>query len=107
MHQSWIHNNNASVFFFIFSLLSRMHSFVFEVTSIFLIDQYQDATSRAASLHELKKTQLQMCFLLMTHYLNALHECCVAERQHWVCMEPPQLGTEHEKNACIISVNPA
>ena len=38
----------------------------FEVKSVLPIDQYQNATSRAISPHELKKVQLQEHFMLMT-----------------------------------------
>ena len=38
----------------------------FEVKSILLIDRYQNATSKAISLHELKKVQLQERYTLVT-----------------------------------------
>ena len=40
---------------------------VFQVMSVYPIDRYQNAIPRAMPLHELKKVQLQKCFMLMTH----------------------------------------
>ena len=54
--------SNASVFL----SLCRMRISVFEVKSVLPIDRYQNATSRAISLHEMKKVQLQERYTLVT-----------------------------------------
>ena len=48
-----------------FLSLCRMRPF-FEVKSVLPIDWYQNATSKAISLHELKKVQLQEWYTLLT-----------------------------------------
>ena len=53
--------SNASVFL----SLCRMCISFFEVKSVLPIDQYQNATPRAISLHELKKVKLQERFTLV------------------------------------------
>ena len=60
---------------------------VFEVISVYLIDQYHIAISKVMLLHELKNVQLQERCTLMTqdsigHFTkkNTLHECFIAMR---------------------------
>ena len=44
-----------------------------------LIDRYQNATSKAISLHELKKVQLQERYTLMTQYsIGHLKTLCMS-----------------------------
>ena len=54
--------SNASVFY---RLVACAFPF-FEVKSVLPIDRYQNATSKAISLHELKKVQLQERYTLLT-----------------------------------------
>ena len=73
-----IHTETQSFFFF--------HPFVtctfmfFEVMHVYLMDQYQNATSKAMLLCELKKVQLQECFTLRTQdsisYIMKM--CCMS-----------------------------
>ena len=68
---SWIHNRTQAFFnrfiacafplFFFFFFF-----FFFEVKRVLPIDRYQNATSKAISLHELKKVQLQERYTLVT-----------------------------------------
>ena len=58
---SWIHTWMQSIL----SSLSCMSISIFEVMSIYPIDQYQNPIARAMLLHELKKVQLQEHFMLM------------------------------------------
>ena len=62
----WIKLNsysNASIFFYRFVACAFPF---FEVKSVLPIDRYQNATSKAVSLHELKKVKLQERYTLLT-----------------------------------------
>ena len=56
--------SNASIFFF-YCFVACAFPF-FEVKSVLPIDWYQNATSKAISLHKLKKVQLQERYTLVT-----------------------------------------
>ena len=58
-----IHASKTSLF----SPLSRMRTFVFKVLSIYLIDQYQNATPRLIPLYKMNKNQLQERVTILTH----------------------------------------
>ena len=59
---SWIHTRTQA-FFYRFVGCAFLFS---EVKSVLPIDRYQNATSKAISLHELKKVQLQERYTLVT-----------------------------------------
>ena len=89
-----------------FSSPSRMRVSVFEVMSVYSIDQYQNAVPKAMLLYELKKILLQERFTLMTYdsiglLKQTLHEFFVADRCCWVWIKTLQLTTQCWKNASI------
>ena len=55
-----------------------MRIYVFEVTSVYPIGQYQNAFPRVMPLHVLKKVQLQERFTLMTHGSIYLKTLCIS-----------------------------
>ena len=59
---SWIHTQTQAFFY---RFVACTFPF-FEVKSVLPIDRYQNATSKAISLHELKKVQLQKRYTLVT-----------------------------------------
>ena len=61
---------------------------VFEVNSVLPIDRYQNATSKAISLHELKKVQLQERYTLVTQIsIGHLKTLCMSVLSLVVALE--------------------
>ena len=70
--------------FFFFSLLSCMLIYVFEVMSIYPIDWYQSAITRAIPLHELKKVQLNFKSVpCLWHKILFVWKCCAWAFYRW------------------------
>ena len=72
-----------------FIALSHAHfRFFFEVKSVLPIDQYQNATSKAISQHELKKVQLQERYTLVTQVsIGHLKTLCISVLSLVVALE--------------------
>ena len=60
--KAWIHSRTQALFI----ALSHAHFRFLRSRASYPIDRYQNATSRAISLHELKKVQLQERYTLVT-----------------------------------------
>ena len=91
-----------------FIVLSHAHFRFFEVKSVLPIDQYQNATSNAISLHELKKVHLQERYtpVLTQDSIGHLKTLCmsvlsltVAFESEWKCYSSSQ--SDKKKKASI------
>ena len=88
-YESWIHTRTLAFFY---RFVTCTFPF-FEVKSVLPIDRYQNATSKAISLHELKKVQLQERYMLVTQdSIGHLKTLCisilslvVALESEWKC----------------------
>ena len=81
---SWIHTRTLA-FFYRFVACAFLF---FEVKSVIPIDRYQNATSKAISLHELKKVQLQERYTLLTQdSIGHLKTLCMSVLSLVVAME--------------------
>ena len=81
---SWIHTRTQAFFY---RFVACAFPF-FEVKSILPIDRYQNATSKAISLHELKKVQLQGRYTLLTQdSIGHLKTLCMSVLSLVVAME--------------------
>ena len=95
---SWVHTKTQKCF----SKFSHMGIPVFDIMSIYPIDQYPNAIPGVILLHKLEKVQLQKHFTLMTHdYIGHLQLLCMSVLS-WA-VETLQLTAQHWKYA----INPA
>ena len=99
---SWIHTRTQAVFY---RFVACAFLF-FEVKSVLPIDRYQNATSKAISLHELKKTSTPRAIHARdTGFYwsseNALHDRFIASSGVGVWMKTLQLIAKRSKNASV------